>query len=286
MRPLLALTCLLAVSSFSYADSFLYGNNATGGTPYVFKIDKTTGAIVDTYTNLSSTNGRGVVVVGTTMYYTAANSGSVYSYDIATHTNNGALFAVSGASALSTIAYDGTDLIIGDYSGTNKVYTYSTKGSLISTVALSKCTGNCDGLEYFQNSSGDHLIENEGDANDPYDEYSLTGTLQKAGFIVPPDNQETGIAYDGTNFFTSDIYTGKIDEWSNTGSFVKTLTLTGAPTGFSPLVEDLSADYSQVLPPPPSPPVGGQVPEPSTFVLMGSGALGLLSEARRRRKAR
>ena len=264
MKRLILLTCLISASAISYADDFLYANNASFGAPYVYKVNKTTGAIVDTYTNLSSGNGRGVVVVGDTMYYTAAESGSVYSYTLSTHTNNGALFSVAGASALSTIAYDGTNFIIGDYSGTNKVYFYSTSGSLINTISLSNCTGDCDGLEYFQNKSGGHLIENRGDAGDPYDVYSLTGSLQTPGFITPPDNTETGIAYDGTDFFTSDIVTGKIDEWNSSGTFVKTLTLTGEPSGFTPLVEDLSADYATVLPPPPP----SAVPEPSTFVMI------------------
>jgi len=46
--------------------------NSTGGAPYVFQIDKTTGAVTNTYTGLSGSNGRGVVVVGNTMYYTSA----------------------------------------------------------------------------------------------------------------------------------------------------------------------------------------------------------------------
>ena len=276
MKRMIGLLCLCGVVTTSaYADNYIYGNNATGGTPYVYKIDKTTGAIVDTYTNLSSINGRGVVVVGNTMYYTSASSPTVYTYDLSTHTNNGALFNVAGASALSTIAYDGTNLIIGDYSGTNKVYTYSTTGALLSTVALPQCTGYCDGLEYFQQNGTPYLIENEGDAMDPYDEYTLSGTLVRANFLAPTDIEDTGIAFDGTDFYTSEIFNGKLDEFDASGNFLQTITLTGAPAGFSPLIEDLSADYSQVLPP-------ATTPEPSSLVLLGSGSLAFAGMMRRR----
>ncbi len=278
MKALFTALCLCAVASGSaVADSFIYGNNATGSSPYVYKINKTTGAIVDTYTNLSSDNGRGVVVVGNTMYYTAATSGSVYTYDLSTHTNNGALFNVAGASALSTVAYDGKDLIIGDYSGTNKVYFYSTTGSLLNTVSLKNCTGDCDGLEYYENGGKGYLVENEGDADDPYDLYGLDGTLIKAGFIKPANNLNTGIAFDGTDFFTSDIYQGLLNEYDANGTFLKSITLTGAPSGYSPLIEDLSADYNQVLPPPTN-----VTPEPSSLLLFGSGVLGIAGVLRRR----
>src|SRR5215469_12290798 len=131
MKKILLLPCLIAAMSASaLADSFIYGNNATGGAPYIYQIDKTTGAITNTYTGLSGINGRGVVVVGNTMYYTTANSNAVYSYNLATNTNNGVVFTVAGSTALSTIAYDGTNLWIGDYSGTNHAYLYSTSGTL------------------------------------------------------------------------------------------------------------------------------------------------------------
>ncbi len=163
MKRLLALSCLLAGSTLSHADNLLYGNNATNGSPYVFQIDKTTGAVLNTYSNLSGNNGRGVVVVGDTMYYTSAGTNSIYSYTLSTHTNNGAVFSIAGASGLSTIAYDGTHFYIGDYSGTNAVYEYTPTGTLISTLHLQNCTGFCDGLEYFIQNGVGSLIENRGD---------------------------------------------------------------------------------------------------------------------------
>ncbi len=73
-------TALVVTTLPALADNFIYGHD--DGAPRIAKIDKTTGAILQTYTNLSGSNGRGVVVVGSTMYYTDANSGSVFSYNL------------------------------------------------------------------------------------------------------------------------------------------------------------------------------------------------------------
>jgi hypothetical protein len=278
LKRLLILTCLLAAASSSaFADSFIYGNNATGGAPYVFQIDLTTGGnVTNTYSGLSGNNGRGVVIVGTTMYYTAASSNAVYSYNLATNTNNGVAFTVSGAYALSTIAYDGTNFWIGDYSGTNHAYLYTPTGTLLKTVSLTDCHGFCDGLEYFVMNNTGYLLSNEADGSvDNYDLYDTNGNLIQANYInaAAHTTGTTGIAFDGTDFYTSNIFAGTLNEWTEAGAFVKTITLSGNGNN-GLLIEDLSFDYSQVLPP--------SVPEPSTFVLVGSSMLGLAGAIKRR----
>ena len=258
------------------ADNFLYGNNASFGAPYIFQIDKTTGAVTHTYTGLSGNNGRGVVVVGNTMYYTAANNNSIYSYNLTTDTDNGSLFTVAGSSGLSTIAYDGTNFWIGDYSGTNHAYLYTPTGTLLKTISLSGCTGFCDGLEYFVLGGQGRLLSNEADGSvDNYDLYDTNGNLLQANYINTAGHTTgtTGIAFDGTNFYTSNIFQGQLNIWSQSGAYVGTETLSGGNF----LIEDLSADYSQVLPPPP--PV---VPEPSTLALVGTAMAGLAQMAKRR----
>jgi PEP-CTERM motif len=280
LKKLMILTCLLvAASSSALADNFIYGNNASNGSPYVFQINKLTGAVTNTYTGLSGDNGRGVVVVGNTMYYTSATTNSVYSYNLTTHTDNGALFTVAGSTALSTIAYDGTNFWIGDYSGTNHAYLYSPTGTLLKTVSLSACTAYCDGLEYFVKNGTGYLLSNEADGSvDNYDLYDTNGNLIQADYLDASAHSSgtTGIAFDGTDFYTSNIFAGTLNEWSESGAFIQTITLTGAAAGTPFLIEDLSADYAQVLGPPPS------VPEPSTFVLVGSSMLGLAGAVRRR----
>jgi hypothetical protein len=274
LKKSLILSCLLvAASSSALADSFIYGNSA--GAPTIYKIDSTTGNVVTTYTNLSGENGRGVVVVGDTMYYTVANTGSVYSYTLSTNTNNGVAFNIPGASGLSTIAFDGTNFYIGDYSGTNHVYHYTPTGTLLNTLSLSDCSAYCDGLEYFQVGSTGYLISNRGDTVGPYDVYNLDGTLKTADFINATGST-TGIAFDGTDFFTSNIFNKSLSEWDGTtGAFIKTIPLIGETIGGQE-IEDLSADYSVVLGPPPA------VPEPSTFILVGSSMIGLAGAVKRR----
>ena len=84
-------------------------------------------------------------------------------------TDLGPAFTVAGATAQSTMAYDGNNFWIGDYSGTNQAFLYSPSGTLIKTVSLANCTSFCDGLEYAILGGQARLISNRGDATGPYD---------------------------------------------------------------------------------------------------------------------
>lgn len=275
----LAVLCFLGLTSAAQADEFIYGNNASFGPDIVYQIDLNTGAITNQY-DVSSGNGRGVVVVGNIMYTTNANSNNVYAYNLSTNTNLGVVFSVAGSSALSTMAFDGTNFWIGDYSGTNHAYEYSITGTLLKTISLGDCTGFCDGLEYLA-ANGGELISNEGDAQGPYDVYDLNGNLLHAHFIDPTaacgSEAATGIAFDGTQYLVSCIFNGTIGEYDINGHFTGLVTIgPGGTSSAGTLVEDLSANYQQVL---------GTVPEPSSVVvLMGFGLAGLAA-ARRRKKA-
>jgi hypothetical protein len=256
------------------AGSILYANNASSGTPYIFAINPTTGMVMQTYTNLSGDNGRGVVVVGNIIYYTTAYNNHVYKESVG-GANLGVAFSVPGATGLSTMAYDGTNFYIGDYSGTNHVYKYSPSGQLLQTISLSHCQGHCDGLEYFRMHGQGFLISNEfdGGLGGPmnYDLYDLGGNFIKTLFTATGYGGHTGIAFDGTDFFTANIQDNSFSEWDVNGTFLKTISLTGYGSDF-PNMEDLSFDYSQVL----------STPEPGTLVLMGTGFLGILGFGRRK----
>jgi hypothetical protein len=261
----------LAASSLTlcHADSIIYAMNA--GSSGVQVYDANTGALMNTIdtTEMKQNNGRGVVKVGNILYYTAASSPSVFAYNLQTNADLGVVFSVAGTTGLATMAYDGHDLYLGDYSGTNNVYKYSLAGTLLQTIPLSKCSGYCDGLEY---AKGD-LVSNETDGGygtpGSYDKYDVNGNLIKQGFITTSFGA-TGIGFDGTDYWVSDLRNGKLDEYDLNGNLVGVTTLQNA-TG---LIEDLSFDYKVVLNP---------SPEPASILLLGGGLAALVGIARRRR---
>jgi len=231
-------------------------NNATAGAPIIQQFDLTTGVVLKEFTAPHGSNGRGIVQVGDVVYYTSAGTNGVYAYNVATNTDLGTVFSVPGASGLATMAYDGTDFYIGDYSGTNNVYKYSTTGALLKTIQLSQCTGYCDGLEYVNG----HLISNEGDANSTYDVYDLDGNLLQNAFIVSPITS-TGIAFDGTFYYTDNVFNSSFNVFDSSGNFLRTTSYVG---GTYHLGEDLSVNYAARTD-------TGGVPEPSSWALMLSG---------------
>jgi hypothetical protein len=127
-----------------------------------------------------------------------------------------------------------------------------------------------------------YLLSNEADGRvDNYDLYDTDGNLLKEDYInaAAHSGGTTGIAFDGTNFYTSNIFQGSLNEWTEGGTFIKTISLTGAGASTPFLIEDLSADYSQVLGGGGGP---GVTPEPSTFILLGTGLTGFAGLMRRK----
>jgi hypothetical protein len=241
----LGATALILGAGVAHAQSFIYGNSAGDG---LYKIDAGTGVVAKACPQ-GKGNGRGIVVVNSVVYFTVSNSGNVYKTNFATCSDDGIAFAVPGASGLSAIAYDGTNYWVADYTGTDKAYYVSPTGTLLKTITLANCTGFCDGFEFFSGK----LISNRVDGccgGTPvlYDVYDTNGNLLTPGFLSVPD-LSTGIAFDGTNFYTSDIINQKLQVYNGTtGVFVKTVTITGMT--LSNAIEDLSFDYSVTLGPP------------------------------------
>jgi len=271
---LCGLVALLSIAGFAGTVTTLYANNAVSGTPYVYQINATTGAVMNTYSNLQGFNGRGVIDVGSTLYYTVAGDGNVYKYDLTTQTQLGVAFNVAGASGLASITYDGTNFWIGDYSGSNHAFLYSPTGTLLNTITLGNCTGFCDGLTYFKQGGVGYLLSNRFDGGfggpNAYDVYDTNGNLITAALFTSTSSASTGVAWDGTSFWTSNIFAGSITQWSMTGTQMGTNTLTGWSQ--SPLVEGMSFNFQQTV----------GAPEPGTLVMFGSSVLGLAGLLRRK----
>ncbi|HJP99950.1 MAG TPA: hypothetical protein VJ862_15445 [Rhodanobacteraceae bacterium] len=257
--------------------STIWGNSAGNG---LYQYDLTNGNLLQSFSPATvfnvGWNGRGVVQVGNTLYLTNADDNHVYMMNATTGASEGIAFSIAGSSGLSAIAYDGTNFWVADYSGTDHAYLYSPTGTLLKTISLANCTGSCDGFEYFNGK----LIENRFDGGfggpNQYDVYDTSGNLLTSDFFTSTSSASTGIAFDGTNFWTSNIFSGSLSEWNGTtGAFIQNLTLQTPPYDFE--IEDLSVNYSQVIPP-------TGVPEPAALEMFGFGALliGLFVGVRRR----
>ena len=189
--------------------SIVYGNNASFGGDYVEKFDLTNGAKLNMF-HPSTGNGRGVVVVGNVIYSTVAFDPHIYKTDATTGLSLGSILTTN--ASMSTIAWDGSTFWTTDYSGTNRGFQIdATTGANIKTVTFGLAHDYMDGMEYFNGK----LIVNRDDAGYNYDIYDTNGNVLTTNFIST-DYRATGIAFDGTNFWVSDIFSNKIHEYDGT----------------------------------------------------------------------
>ena len=251
------------------ADTILYAHSAGSDGIRKFDINVTAGTetLLDHYSNVNPDNGRGVVTVGDTMYYTTANTPDVYGYKLSTHTDLGALFAVAGSTGLSTAAWDGSHLILGDYSGSNKAFFYTPGGTFDHSVTLNSCTDHCDGLEFANGK----LVSNESDGGGIYDVYNIGGGAAIQNNFIVTGKFSTGIAFDGTYYFVSNPIVNSLGIYDITGAHIKDINFGVDGTS---LFEDLSVDYNQVL-----------APEPVEFPVLMGILVGLFTLGRKYRKA-
>ena len=288
----------LALSIFSVPlvqASTIWGNNASSGNVNLEAFDSTTGLLIPgeqfLVPNLiaRNDNGRGVAVSGNTIYYTTANSGNIYVTNTVTHADLGILVN-TGFSGIANVSTDGKFIYANNYlSNSGIINKYNFDGSSAGTVTVGAGFSGRDGFEVQNNSNLDGgattFISNRGDAQGPYDVYKSDGSLLISNFIDPSKDggiSVTGIAYDGLNYFVSDVFKNRLLEYSGTGSFLMAIDLSNNPNPFtSRLLEDLSAVGNTIDNPPPN-----SVPIPAALPLMSS-ALGLfgLGALRRRNKA-
>jgi len=260
----------------------LWGNSASSNMAIeLFDVDVALGTASETREfNPGPGNGRGVVVVGNTVYYTRVGDSHIYKIDAITGASLGSI-ATTQAS-MSTLAWDGSSFWTSDYTGSNKAFQIAADGSLLKTITLSLATGYTDGMEYFNGK----IIANRTDGgyggSIVYDIYDLDGNVLTANFISSPNG--TGIAFDGTNFIVSDIYSSQVHVYDGvTGAFIKTIKLPGGlNVSGGRLIEDLSVDYALR-----EDTGGGEnvIPEPATMALLGSGLFGLVGFRRKKKNS-
>lgn len=268
LAKILGVAAITSIAYTARVDAItIYGNSASGGNNPISTINSTTGQETQRFIGQPSGNGRGVVTVGNTIYYTVVGDPNIYKTDLS---GNPIGSILTPNSSMSTIAWDGKYFWTSDYSGTNRAFQIDpTTGLNIKTITLSNAQNFMDGLEYFNGK----LISNRCDACGVYDIYDTNGNLLQAAFITAPSNA-TGIAYDGTDFYVSNIFNSSIGVYDGVlGTLKSTINLTPKTPGDTFLIEDLSVDYAQ------RPDTGGQsVPEPSSvFGLLGLAAWGAMS---------
>lgn len=265
MKKLLSasLAAIALSTGAAQAGTIVYGNNATFGTEFITGIDVSTGQVIQQFATPVQGNGRGIAVVGTTVYYSNADNGNIYKTDTITHTNNGVFVNTGfGGSGVATIAFDGTLFYATGYGSSNTTNVYDANGNFVRTQ--NGLGAGRDGFEVANNN----IVANRGDGQGPYDRYDLNGSLLQSNFLVDPNtNTVTGVTFDGTNYYVSEINNNAIATFNSSGTYVGRVTISTPEL----LLEDLSA-LGNV---PGNPPPGTAVPEPMTLGLLGSALVGL-----------
>ena len=310
-RAQLAAAFVLACCAQANADPIIWGTSAGdaagGGFVWLdaFDMDPAIGvpnrvaAIKAPTPGIDFPNGRGIAVVGDLIYYSRAynvnfpDGGQIYVWNLATNSFQGTIDLDSPPDGvplggIGTLTWDGSALWVSPYDGPGPdhrdFYRYSTTGQLLSSIPDFFDDGSPPGTDGKNSADGveivgNHIIANRGDHTTPYDVYDFSGNLVQSAFIDPAafglTSDTTGIAFDGTSYWLSDIFSavqqgyGQLFQFDASGNYVRTVRLSPdlQPDFTGHDFEDLSF-------------TGIPVPEPIALALAAVGC-GLLAAWRR-----
>ena len=240
-RTLGILATLSVFSGVSQAGTTVWAFNASNGNPHIQAYDLDTGAAIADFPAPNNdalrgrANGRGIAVVGTTIYYSLADSPNVYVTDTAGQADRIA-FVTPLSPGINSLAWDGTSLWLVASQPTDptkpadgKVYQYSPTGTLLKTLAIQRPVNSNlapNGIEVTPAG----LMVNQGSV--PYDVYDInTGRLLQPGLITATF-RTTGVAFDGTNYIVCDVFHDALAVYNAAGTFLRSVVLTGSSIPF------------------------------------------------------
>ena len=269
--PIAAAVALVSALSAvpAHADSFFWAINQF---QTIQKLNGDTGAVVQSITvPFGSGSAASIAVVGNTGYYTLLGNTNVYGVNMTTGASLGSQFTIPTLSGyVNGITNDSNGHLWFAGGNGDPLREYSTAGALLSTHAFpNPAAAYRDGSVVF----GNFVVANRGDQIGPYDRYNLTGgnlalTVDQLSFITPAIGGSNGIAFNGTNFYTSDEQRHIVSKWTSAGAFVSSAALDAGSR-----YENWTFASQDILP---------GIPEPSTYALMFAG-LALVGFAAKRK---
>ena len=284
----LALACMLAVAAPARADTILWasdGRGSPGPTLDEWDINEAagTGTLINSFAvpNPAAQSGGpgGITILGSTIYYGVANSGSVFLTNF-----SGADLGVAfntGLPGISAITSDSEFLYLaatGNSSLTENVYQYTLGGALVNTLTLTPTaigapfTGGRAGLELV----GGDFVANQGNDEGPYNRFNSAGNLLPPTIFLQmtDDFGFSGVAFDGTFYYVADVEDAPsiFRAFDASGALLKEISLTGCP-GPNQLCAFGDLAVAEMVPEPAT--LGLLVPLLLGFVILRRGRFGV-----------
>jgi len=274
----LGIAAILLAAASLHADVILWAMDTRGinsNSSNIEQWDATTGILLSSFVlpNPAAQGhwGSGIAVVGSNIFYSVANSGTVFLTNPGGK-DRGTAFD-TGLPGISSIASDGQFLYLAPTNNAasgNEILKYTFGGTLINTITMVPSTR--PGVGWFGRTGleivGGDFIANQGNNEGPYDKFDSAGNLLTAGFLLFEDYGLSGVAFDGSIYYVPDEegQPSTLMLYDAFGHGLRRVTLTSCP---GPNQQCDLQDLSVVVRP---------VPEPSVVVLL---CLGIIAARRK-----